>query len=81
MLTIASVQPEVQTMYVDLMYVSGLPYLLTVINPLEYVMVHKLYVFTKNENNYINVKIIAAAVRSILTGIISLSETGDGLLQ
>ena len=68
-------------MYVDLMYVSGLPYLLTVINPLEYVMVHKLYVFTKNKNNYINVKIIAAAVRSILTGIISLSETGDGLLQ
>ena len=46
---IASVQPEIQTMYVDLMYVSGLPYLLSVVNPLEYVMVHKLA--KKNQNS------------------------------
>ena len=35
-------------MYVDFMYGIGMPYLLAVINPLEYVMVHKLT--KKNQN-------------------------------
>ena len=38
---IASIK-EQQTMYIDLIFVNGLPYLLAVVNPLEYVMVHKL---------------------------------------
>ena len=38
---IASVQ-EHQTMYIDLMFVNSLPNLISVVNPLEYVMVHKL---------------------------------------
>ena len=38
---IASIK-EQQTMYIDLIFVNGLPYLLDVVNPLEYVMVHKL---------------------------------------
>ena len=29
-------------MYLDLMFVNGLPYLITVVNPLEYVMINKL---------------------------------------
>ena len=35
-------QFEDQTMYLDLMFVNGLPFLIAVINPLEYVMVNKL---------------------------------------
>lgn len=35
-------QFEHQTMYLDLMFVNGLPFLIAVINPLEYVMVNKL---------------------------------------
>jgi hypothetical protein len=33
---------ESSTMYVDLMFVNGLPFLIAVVNPLEYVMVNKL---------------------------------------
>jgi hypothetical protein len=33
---------ESQTMYLDLMFVNGLPFLIAVVNPLEYVMVNKL---------------------------------------
>ena len=35
-------QFESQTMYLDLMFVNGLPFLIAVVNPLEYVMVNKL---------------------------------------
>ena len=35
-------QFEDQTMYLDLMFVNGLPFLIAVVNPLEYVMVNKL---------------------------------------
>jgi hypothetical protein len=35
-------QFECQTMYLDLMFVNGLPFLIAVVNPLEYVMVNKL---------------------------------------
>jgi hypothetical protein len=31
-----------ETMYLDLMFVNGLPFLIAVVNPLEYVMVNKL---------------------------------------
>jgi hypothetical protein len=35
-------QFESQTMHLDLMFVNGLPFLIAVVNPLEYVMVNKL---------------------------------------
>jgi hypothetical protein len=40
--TLKTKQFESQTMYVDLMFMNGLPFLIAVVNPLEYVMVNKL---------------------------------------